>query len=488
MSRYGPSRRTVFGVLAATAAVPGLLAARPGSFRAQRDSTVATGLEVVTITDRSVIVTWNTIAPDTGMPLPADTELWIGPADSGRRPVLAHSDPAPTAYHYAEVDGLEPGRSYRFEAWSGGVRATAARNVTTQRSGRPESSGVFTTLVPPPGRLLRTFVLANDIHYGEPVSGLVLRNRPRGVRQDPGHPPYSEVMLDATLADARAHGANHLIVAGDLTNEALPDECRGVRAHLDTWGALGADYFVCRGNHDRPHIGPEYRTGPAVPGSAHHDCWGANFLPHQELQVHEVGGLRLLGLDTTDLDASGGRIEPRQFDHLRTVLRAEPDRPTLVFGHHPVTRDSAFTNLGGPGFVLDRRAAARLQELYRTAPGVFLQHSGHTHRTRRSTPDIPLDVEFLEVAAVKEYPGGYCLLRVHEGGYQINFYKTRTDAARRWSTRTRCQYFGLLPGYALGSTADRNHVVLHDFSGLTAERPEAAAARACTAAAPDRLR
>ncbi|MGY2060413.1 phosphohydrolase, partial [Nocardia gipuzkoensis] len=128
---------------------------------------------------------------------------------------------------------------------------------------------------------------------------------------------------------------------------------------------------------------------------------------------------------------------------------ADPDRPTLVFGHHPATFESALTNIGAPDFVLNRTDAAELHSLYRSAPGVFLHHSGHTHRNRRTRPDTPLDVEFLEVAAVKEYPGGYTLLNLYEGGYQASFYKTRT------------------PEYTLGTTADRNHVVLRDLSGLT---------------------
>ncbi|WP_232839696.1 MULTISPECIES: hypothetical protein [Nocardia] len=76
-------------------------------------------------------------------------------------------------------------------------------------------------------------------------------------------------------------------------------------------------------------------------------------------------------------------------------------------------------------------------------------------------------MEFLEVAAVREYPGGYSLLRVYEGGYMVNFYKTRTPAARAWSAVTRGEYFSLLPEYTLGVPGDRNHFVLRDFSGLS---------------------
>ncbi|MBF6331723.1 metallophosphoesterase [Nocardia transvalensis] len=424
--------------------------------RAQRDSIVASDLEVVTVTDTSVILTWTTRARDRAgrlRPVPADTEVRIAPADARTAARPHYLDTRPTPYHYAEIDGLEPGRTYRFAAYSDGRRAVPARTRVTRRAGTPETTGVFTTLTPPPGRLLRTVALANDLHYGEHTSGLLLTGLPTGLRHDTQDHP--EVMLDALVTDLRRpdRGADHLVVAGDLTDSGTLDQARGVRSRLDAWGTLGRDYFVCRGNHDAPRL---------------HDHWGAVFHPRQQLTEDEVGGLRIIGLDTTRLRGSGGTIVDPQLAHLRERLAADPDRPTLVFGHHPVTSSAAVSNPGGPGFVLDRSTAARLHGLYRAAPGVFLHHSGHTHRNRLGRPDAGIAVEFLEVAAVKEYPGGYMLLRIYEGGYLVNFYKTRTDSARRWSTRTRRQYFGLHPDHSLGTCADRNHVMLRDFSGLTA--------------------
>ncbi|MFE7801354.1 hypothetical protein [Nocardia sp. NPDC057440] len=81
------------------------------------------------------------------------------------------------------------------------------------------------------------------------------------------------------------------------------------------------------------------------------------------------------------------------------------------------------SNPGGPGFVLDRSSAAALHNVYRCSPAAFLHHSGRTHRNRLSRPDFGIEIEFLGVAAVKEYPRGYLLPRVYEGGYTVNFYK-----------------------------------------------------------------
>ncbi|MFI5777469.1 metallophosphoesterase [Nocardia sp. NPDC051570] len=469
MSCCGPNRRLVLSALGLAAALPMLTGRSAGIARAQGNSLLATDLELVTVTATSAVLTWTTLDAGSGAPADADTEVRVAPADSSASARVALSDPEPTPYHYAEITGLEPGRAYRFEAYSGGVRATPAPNLATRMPGSPECTGEFATLTPPPGRLLRTLALCNDVHFGEEVSGLIAAGLPPGVRQEPGLPPYPEVMLTALLDDLRRpdRGADQLLLAGDLTAEATPEQTRGVRRLLDGWGAAGRDWFATRGNHDRPHVGAEYAGCPVVADAEHHDCWGESFIPRGELIEHDLGGLRLLGLDTTALDAAGGLIDDAQFDRLRGLLSADPDRPTLLFGHHPVTFESAISNIGGPDFVLNRTDAARLQSLYQSTPGVFLHHSGHTHRNRRTRPDIPLNIEFLEVAAVKEYPGGYTLLNLHEGGYQANFYKTRTPDARRWSTRTRAEYFGLIPEYTLGTTADRNHVVLRDLSGLT---------------------
>jgi hypothetical protein len=186
----------------------------------------------------------------------------------------------------------------------------------------------------------------------------------------------------------------------------------------------------------------------------------------QQLSRHELGGLRIIGLDTTTLDTASGTIDQSQLAGLREVLASDPDRPTLVCGHHPVTYESAVTTAAGPGFNLDQAKARELEDLYGQAPGVFFHLAGHTHRNKATAAASVNGTEFLEVAAVKEYPGGYSLLRVHTGGYLVSYYRTRAELALSWSQRTRAEYFGIFPHYALGTIADRNHMVRRDLSGL----------------------
>jgi hypothetical protein len=184
MNCCGPNRRLL---LAALAASP--LMVTSGTARAQPNSMIATDLELVTVTPTSAILTWTTLGADASgnrIPVDADTQVRLGPADATGPIRTVHEDTGRTPYHYAEVTGLEPGREYRFEAWSDGVRAVPAANVVTGTPGTAERTGVFTTLVPPPGRLRRTVALSNDVHFGEEVAGLIANGYPPGVRQEPG--------------------------------------------------------------------------------------------------------------------------------------------------------------------------------------------------------------------------------------------------------------------------------------------------------------
>ena len=98
---------------------------------------------------------------------------------------------------------------------------------------------------------------------------------------------------------------------------------------------------------------------------------------------------------------------------------------------------------------------------------MLLHHAGHTHRNKRTVSPVAPNVTHQEISAGKEYPGGFSLLRLHTGGYALNFHKTRSDLAREWTERSRQEILGLWPQFALGtSVSDRNTVVQRDLSGL----------------------
>lgn len=466
---------------------------------------VPINLELVTLTETTAIVTWFTgdpTRPDSMgrlAPVPADTEVLVGTSPAALR--QAYHDATPTPYHYVELTNLEPGQTYYWVARSGGVPATPAPSGfgnpigTSALAGGPSAPFSFTTPHPPPGRFLFAVALCNDMHMGETVAGLATTQAgveiPPGITQVPGEPPYAEVMGSALAPEARARGADLLIAAGDLSAEGGAADISRAKAHLDAFGPQGSAYFVARGNHDRPHTGAESSACRAVPGYAgYHDCFGETFFPTgSPWFTTNTFGMRLLGLDTYDKIGNGGDngvMSDAQFAFVRDVLAQDKDRPTLVFGHHPVTLEASLTTVNPKplGFDMDPQQASRLESLYAATPGVFLHHSGHTHRNKRTQSTTAKGVVFQEVAAVKEYPGGFHLLRVFTGGYALNFYKFRSTLAQEWSERSRPEYGGAAPFYVFGNAVDRNSVVVRDLSGLEAASRSARAAGARAVAAP----
>jgi 3',5'-cyclic-AMP phosphodiesterase len=492
--------------VAGAAAAPASAATGTGT----GDGLYAQDLELVTVTDTSFVLTWYTassaapavpyVPAQEPAPLPADGIVRYGTSPD-RLDREAREPGSGTAYHYVEVTGLRPGTAYYYQAYSGGVAVPARTfpELTFPAGGLSipsdptdaelqlilaqllssgvtlsASPGSVTTLVPPRGEHLFTVALSNDVHTGETVSGLAISDFPPGFSQAAGLPPYPVVMAESMTADAARRGADALVVAGDLTAANLPGQLTDSRKLLDGFGRLTlagelgrGSYVVARGNHDQPQNGTAYAACAAVGTTGYYDCLPAVYdLPQGRLTATEIGGLRLVGLDTTTLDTPGGAITDDEFADLERVLGEHPEQPTLVFGHHPVTDESAVTTIAGPSFDLDRADAARLEALYAATPGVFFHHSGHTHRNLRTTSPAAPGVDFLEVAATKEYPGGFALLKVYEGGYMVNFYKSSSALARQWSQTSSGEYLGLYPAYTLGALTDRNHVAARDFSAL----------------------
>lgn len=111
-----------------------------------------------------------------------------------------------------------------------------------------------------------------------------------------------------------------MVLTGDLAHDELAETYELLREDLGDWLPR------CRlipGNHDN-------RTGlrsvfpEIVPASG-------EFLSFAE----EVGGWRILGVDSHWPSEVSGRIEPEQLAWLSDQLKQHPNQPTLVFLHHP---------------------------------------------------------------------------------------------------------------------------------------------------------
>ncbi|WIY83614.1 metallophosphoesterase family protein [Propionimicrobium sp. PCR01-08-3] len=420
-----------------------------------RGRLLVTDLEVLTVTPTSAVISWVTHATKYGLAIPepiaAGTEVMIGKVGGPMQ--LVHDDPTPRVYHVVEISGLEPGCTYRFRASSDGQLAAAALRPT-KTAGCCERTRQFTTLTLPKGRYLSTIAVVNDIHIGEHRQGIVLGALPTSVLPHADQADYPRIMAAAALDELTSRHQHPLLIAnGDITYDNAPEQNIVARELLDGYGRQNHDWVATRGNHDHPRRDD--------------DPFGEYFAGYQQTQtVTEASGLRVLAMDSTR-GSGGGWITPDQYEQIMTELIHEPERPTLACTHHPVTTDAAWSSASGPQFMLRGRDRLRLQLIERQAPGVFLHLAGHTHRMRRNRADLgDTNAHYLENAACAAYPGGFTLVHLFEGGYLVNFWRLSDPEALRWIYRSRWQSLGIGAHLMLGSTADRNHRVDVDLSGL----------------------
>ncbi len=112
------------------------------------------------------------------------------------------------------------------------------------------------------------------------------------------------------------------VISGDLTNDGSLAETRHAAALL---AGLDCACVVLPGNHDRRdnlRAGMAPEVLPAAPGAFLH--YALDHLP-----------VRILALDSVDAGAPGGALCPARLDWLAARLQEAPDRPTMLFLHHP---------------------------------------------------------------------------------------------------------------------------------------------------------
>ena len=154
-----------------------------------------------------------------------------------------------------------------------------------------------------------------------------------------------------------------VLATGDLVECGGIDEYERLRAIL---APLAMPLFLIPGNHDdRRNLSTVFRDHAYLPR-------GGEFLQY----TVEDWPLRLLALDTLVPGESGGRLCAERLAWLDTRLRERPERPALVFMHHPpfATGIAAMDGMG-----LDGNEA--LAAVIRGHPQVERITCGHLHRT-----------------------------------------------------------------------------------------------------------
>jgi len=189
-----------------------------------------------------------------------------------------------------------------------------------------------------------------------------LHVRPDGV-QAYGRVPTND-MLRETIAHLNAlrPRADVVLATGDLVHFGQREEYERLRDLLEE---LDAPVYLVPGNHD--HRG----NLRAVFGHHAYLPQEGDFI-HYAVDEHPV---RLIGLDTIIPGKAGGELCARRLDWLASALAAAPDRPTVLFMHHPPFR-TAIDHMDVIG--LDNADA--LGALVERNPQIERILCGHLHR------------------------------------------------------------------------------------------------------------
>ncbi len=134
----------------------------------------------------------------------------------------------------------------------------------------------------------------------------------------------TERALDACIDHLRRldPAPDVVLATGDLADGGLPEEYARLRRAFDR---LPMPVYVIPGNHDD--------RGPLRDAFA-----DQGYLPTAGEFLHytvEAYSLRLIGLDTVIPGEVGGAICPARLAWLGDRLTEQPERPTLIFMHHP---------------------------------------------------------------------------------------------------------------------------------------------------------
>lgn len=146
--------------------------------------------------------------------------------------------------------------------------------------------------------------------------------------------------LERILEDvARVPDIDLVLVSGDIADDGSAQGCRTVRDRVEDFAlARGVPHVYTTGNHDdRAAFAAALGSGHVGPGG---EDRGTLLDPDGDLRaaVSEVGGMRIITLDSLIPGEVQGEIGSRQLDWLATVLATPDQRGTVIAFHHPPVR------------------------------------------------------------------------------------------------------------------------------------------------------
>ena len=155
-----------------------------------------------------------------------------------------------------------------------------------------------------------------------------------------------------------------VIASGDLVDHGREDEYKMLRRILSK---LIPPVFVIPGNHDnREALLKAFGNEQYLPAI------GTPFINY----AVEDYPIRLIGLDTSVPEHHHGMMCKERLRWLEETLSAQPDRPTLIFMHHPPFRTGVHW-MDSSGL----HGGRRMEEIVARHSNVIRVAAGHIHRS-----------------------------------------------------------------------------------------------------------
>jgi 3',5'-cyclic AMP phosphodiesterase CpdA len=166
-----------------------------------------------------------------------------------------------------------------------------------------------------------------------------------------------------------------LVFTGDLADRGEPDAYARLREVVEPFAAgIGAQVVWVMGNHDA--------RAAYAKGLFDSDDDGP------QDRVHDLGGLRIVALDTSLPDYHHGELSPGQLDWLRDVLATPAEHGTILAMHHPPIPVPTMP----PAAIIELLDQDRLADVVRGSD-VRQILGGHFHYSSHSTfAGIPVSV------------------------------------------------------------------------------------------------
>lgn len=155
----------------------------------------------------------------------------------------------------------------------------------------------------------------------------------------PGRKQYDAIVPEMGLMLvlerlSRLHPApDALVFTGDLADKAEPAAYARLRELVEPFAAkIGAQVVWVMGNHDERAPYAKGLFDRELTGEGHGDA--ADALPAQDA-VYDVGGLRIISLDTSAPRYHHGELGDEQLEWLAEVLATPAEHGTVLALHHP---------------------------------------------------------------------------------------------------------------------------------------------------------